>query len=128
MGDNGYSEFNINLDLSSIDGFENYYETPYLIYANNSAKKIFNKDFIGKGNTISPIFLMNELFDYCGLKGNEYLQYMSNLKSNIDVISDYYYKENGKFVEKDQSKYGDLIEEYRYINYYYSRNFKGGIK
>lgn len=128
LGDNGYSEFNINLDLSSIDGFENYYETPYLIYANNSAKKIFNKDFIGEGNTISPIFLMNELFDYCGLKGNEYLQYMSNLKSNIDVISDYYYKENGEFVEKDQSKYGDLIEEYRYINYYYSRNFKGGIK
>lgn len=126
LGDNGYSEFNINLDLSSIDGFENYYETPYVIYANNSAKQMFNKDFIGDGNIISPIFLMNELFDYCGLKGNEYLQYMSNLKSNIDVISNYYYKEDGIFIEKDQSKYVDLIEEYRYINYYYSRNFKGG--
>lgn len=124
LGDDGYYDFNIDLDVSNVGGFENYYETPYVIYANASAKKMFNKDFVGKGNTISPIFLMNELFDYCGLSGNEYLNYMSDLKSKIDVVSNYYYKENGVFVKKEESNYKDLIKEYNNVNYYYSRNFK----
>lgn len=124
LGDDGYYDFNIDLDVSNVDGFENYYETPYVIYANAATKKMFNKDFVGKGNTISPIFLMNELFDYCGLSGNEYLNYMSDLKSKIDVVSNYYYKENGVFVKKEESNYKDLIKEYTNVNYYYSRNFK----
>ncbi len=124
LGDDGYSELNIDLDISTIEGFENYYETPYVIYANAVAKKVFNKDFVGEGNTISPIFLMNELFDYCNLSGSEYLNYMSDLKAKIDVISEYYYKEDGEFVKKEQSKYKNLIKEYNYVNYYYSRNFK----
>ena len=124
LGDDGYYDFNIDLDVSNVGGFENYYETPYVIYANAAAKKMFNKDFVGKGNTISPIFLMNELFDYCGLSGNEYLNYMSDLKSKIDVVSNYYYKENGVFVKKEESNYKDLIKEYNNVNYYYSRNFK----
>lgn len=124
LGDDGYSELNIDLDISTIEGFENYYETPYVIYANVAAKKVFNKDFVGEGSTISPIFLMNELFDYCNLSGSEYLNYMSDLKAKIDVISEYYYKEDGEFVKKEQSKYKNLIKEYNYVNYYYSRNFK----
>lgn len=124
LGYDGYSELNIDLDISTIEGFENYYETPYVIYANVAAKKVFNKDFVGEGSTISPIFLMNELFDYCNLSGSEYLNYMSDLKAKIDVISEYYYKEDGEFVKKEQSKYKNLIKEYNYVNYYYSRNFK----
>lgn len=124
LGYDGYSELNIDLDISTIEGFENYYETPYVIYANVAAKKVFNKDFVGEGSTISPIFLMNELFDYCNLSGSEYLNYMSDLKAKIDVISEYYYKEDDEFVKKEQSKYKNLIKEYNYVNYYYSRNFK----
>ena len=116
----------INLSLDSIEGLENYYETPYVIFANESAKNVFNKDFVGNGNTISPIFLMNELFDYCGLKGNQYLQYMSNLKKTIDVINPYYYKEDQEFTLINNSKYVNLIDEYNKVNYYYSRNFGVG--
>lgn len=72
----------------------------------------------------TPIFLMNELFDYCNLSGSEYLNYMSDLKAKIYVISEYYYKEDGEFIKKEQSKYKDLVKEYNYVNYYYSRNFK----
>ena len=119
-----YNEFGINLDLSTLEGFENYYETLYIIYGNESAKRTFNQDFIGHGDTISPIFLMNEVFSYCNMKGNEYLQYMEKLKNNIDVISDYYYKEDGTFIKKEQTKYSKLIKEYESVNYYYSRNFR----
>lgn len=125
LGENNlsYNELGINLSMDSIEGFVNYYETPYIIYANNSAKNTYNKSFVGKGNTISSMFLMNELFDYCDLKGNEYLQYMSDLKSKIDVINNEYYKENNAFVYTSDSKYKNLIQEYKYINYYYSHNY-----
>ena len=72
----------------------------------------------------TPIFLMKELFDDCNLSGSEYLNYMSDLNAKIDVISEYYYKEDGEFIKKEQSKYKDLVKEYNYVNYYYSRNFK----
>lgn len=126
LGDNSYEDLGINLSLDTVEGFENYYETPYVIYANDAAKEIFGKDFVGERDTISPIFLMNEFFDYVGLKGNQYLQYMSNLKKTVDVINPYYYKENQEFVLTNDSKYSSLIDEYNKINYYYSRNFLGG--
>lgn len=121
IGENGYSELGINMDLDNVEGFLNYYETPYVIHANKSARKMFNKSFVGEGNNISPIFLMNELFDYIGLEGNEYLQYMSNLKEKIDVINDYYYKEDKIFVKNDNIN--KKLEEYKLVNYYVSNNF-----
>ena len=130
LGENekSYESFGINLDLSTISGFENYYETPYVIHANNSAKKLFNNDFVGEGRKISPIFLMNEVFNYCNFKGNQYMQYMSYLEENIDVISEYYYKQDDEFVEKSELRNKELLDEYRIVNYYYSNNYeRGGI-
>lgn len=125
LGENAlaYNELGINMDLSNEEGFINYYETPYIIYANDSAKKVYGKSFVGEGSTISPIFLMNELFDYCGLKGNEYLQYMSDLKSSVDVISNPFNKENGRFIYSVDSKSKEKLKEHKFVNYYYSRNY-----
>lgn len=120
LGDNAsvYHDLGINIDLSDMEGFLNYYETPYVIHANEAAKSVFDNDFVGEGDTISPIFLMNELFDNMGLAGNEYLQYMADLKEKVDVISSVYYKEDGEFVLASDSKYKAFIEEYEWINYY----------
>ena len=120
LGDTGYEELGINLDLSEEEGFLNYYETPYIIYGNSKAKELFNKSFIGKGNDISPMFLMNELFDYVELDGNEYLQYMSDLKKEIDVINPYYNKIDSKYIKSEENK---LVQEYELVNYYVSKNF-----
>ena len=124
LGENGYSELGINLDLSTIDGFLNYYETPYVIHANDSAKLMFDKNFVGKSDDISAIFLMNELFDYLDLKGNSYMQYMNELKNRVSVISDYFYKENNNYILKEDSIYKDLVDEYYSMNYYYSNYYK----
>ena len=121
--DLAYKTLGINMSLDNLEGFKNYYETPYVIYGNNSAKKMFDNDFVGEGEDISPIFLMNKVFELCDFKGNEYMQYTSNLLKNIDVISNYYYKEKGVYVRKEESKYEDIITEYNYVNYYVSRNF-----
>lgn len=113
-----YHELDINLDFSSVDGFLNYYETRYVIHANDSAKEIFDNSFVGRGDTISPIFLMNELFENMNLNGNNYLQYMSDLKEKIDIINKVYYKEDGAFIESSSSKYKNIVDEYSSVNYY----------
>ena len=108
------------MDISTIEGFKNYYSVPYIIYGNSSAKKMFNKSFTGKGEEISPIFLMNEIFDYLGLKGNQYMQYMHDLKKNKKVINPIYKKVNGEYIKsKDVDD-----SEFEIVNYYVANNFK----
>ena len=67
---------------------------------------------------------MNELFEYIGLKGNSYLQYTSDIKNNISVINNIYYKEDNKYVEKDNSSYKDIINEFMKVNYYWAKDYK----
>ena len=43
----GYEMMGINLDLSTVEGFKNYFETPYIIWGNDAAKKAINKNFVG---------------------------------------------------------------------------------
>ena len=67
---------------------------------------------------------MNELFEYIGLKDNSYLQYTSDIKNNISVINNIYYKEDNKYVEKDNSSYKDIINEFMKVNYYWANDYK----
>ena len=117
-----YNELGIDMSISNTKSFENYYSIPYFIYGNNAAKKTLNKDFKGEGNTISPNFLMNEVFEYIGYKGNEHLKYTSELKQYIDVINNIYYKENNQYTLRSESIYADKVKEFQYINYYYATN------
>lgn len=70
-----------------------------------------------EGNTISPNFLMNEVFEYIGYKGNEYLKYTSEFKKYVEVINNIYYKEDNQYALRAESKYSDKIKEFQYINY-----------
>lgn len=121
-GTYAYDELGINMDLSTIEGFENYYSIPYVIHANESAKEIFDKDFTGELDTISPNYLMNELFEYIGYEGNEYLKYTSEIKKQIDVINPIYYKEEGEYISSSNSNYQNMIDEFIKVNYYWANN------
>lgn len=126
LGENNsvYHMLNINLDLFTLDGFKNYYQTPYIIWANEKAKEVFNKDFVGKGNDISPCFLMAELFRYLGWKGNEYMQFITQFKEKIDVVHSLYFKEDGEF-KKELSEDGKkLWKEFINVEFYQSQNFQ----
>lgn len=120
----GYKMLDINLDLSDIQGFKNYYQTPYLIWANDTARKTLNKEFVGEGNTISPNFLMTELFDYIGWEGNEYMQYVSNLKEKLDVNHEIFFKENGEYKNKSEIENKEAWTDFLNVQHYYSLNFK----
>ncbi len=93
VNNKGYENLGISMDTSNIDGFRNYYETPYIFWANKSAKEILEKDFLGENKDISPNFLMAELFQYMEWEGNEFMNYLIDLKDDISVSHKLYFKE-----------------------------------
>jgi len=121
--DIGYKMLGIDIDMKTPQGMVNYYETPYIIWGNDSAKEVFGDVFKGEGNTISPNFLMPELFNLMGLKGNEYMQYINDLKQSMDVLNKVYYKENGEYTNKLSKENEELLKEFTNVEFYYSHNF-----
>lgn len=96
-GSSVYHALGIDLDLSTAQGFSNYYATRYLIWANDAAKAILGNDFCGEGPTISPCFLMDEVFSLCGWDGNAYMQAMRDVKAALPVITT-----NGRYMERGE--------------------------
>lgn len=124
----GYDMLGIDLDFASEEGFLNYYETPYIIWGNNAAKEVLDDDLVGVGNDISPNFLMAEIFGYLGWEGNEYMQYISDYKQMIDVNNKVNFKEEGIYRPTLSPENQKRYEDYLNVEYYYSRNFKKGVK
>lgn len=120
MGENnsGYELMGINFDLNTIEGAQNYYQTPYVIHANDVAKQQLGKSFVETGNTVSPMFLMNEFFDYAGIKGSSYAQYLSDLKKTYDVLGASFVKQNGKYVLRSDVVEDPLLQNQTIIEYY----------
>lgn len=84
-----YSSYGMDVDLSTEQGFFNYYSTEYLIWLNDAAKERLGLYETGRtGPTISPCYLMNVLFDTLGWgKGPAYLQAMGDMMQAFPVYS-----------------------------------------
>lgn len=95
LGSNAaYEKLGIDISFMSPEGAANYYETPYVFYANEAAKERLQRDFQGTGSTVSPMLLMNELFEYTGLSGPAYLNYLQSVKETYSVINPVYVGKN----------------------------------
>ena len=68
-GNSAYADMGLTFDLGTLQGFYDYYATPYLIWANSAAKEVLDSDFTGEGGDFSPCFLMPKVFDLCGWTG-----------------------------------------------------------
>lgn len=68
----------LDVESDTEEGFRNHFSTEYLIWANDTAKQVFGKDFIGEGPTISPCYLMNLLFEQCGWERPAFMQAMDD--------------------------------------------------
>lgn len=127
LGNNNivYKTLGVNFDFNTEEGFYNYYDTPYIIWGNDSAKKVLANDIKGKGPKIGPYFLMNEFFKLVGYKGNEYMKLSNNVKSAVDVISSKErYKEDGVLRWKVSPKDRDKLQDFFKVEYYWSTNFR----
>ena len=122
-GNSVYNELGINLDLSTEEGFHNYYDTQYLIWGNEAARALFG-DLSGEGPGISPMYLSTLLFDCCGWEGPAVMGLNRDLISRVPIISSAGYSiETGvPFGEHTEAGLA-LVEKEKYVSYYCTRNF-----
>ena len=114
-----YANLGINLDLSTAEGCYNYYSTPYVIWANDSAKEVLGNDFKGQGPTIGPYYLMNEFFSLAGYEGNNYMKFMNNVKEHFTTINPTFLVEDGEFRRDASEKNIDLYNDFLQVEYYW---------
>lgn len=107
----------ISTDIREKEGFLNLYETPYIIWANDLAKERFNKNFKKQGETISPNYLIPYLLEYLEIYGDEYIQYMNELREYYPVNDKYYYfKEDNLYIKRSMPKYlKEKESDYNYM-------------
>lgn len=126
LGDDGevYDALGINMDLSTQEGFLNYYSTRYLIWANDAAKEVLDNDFSGEGPDIGPYFLMNLLFEECGWEGPAFMQMTDTVMESVPVIhSSGLYMKDGKVEEQLDLEDRDLVADDRNAQYYWRKHF-----
>lgn len=126
-GNSVYDELGINIDVSTHEGFLNYYSTEYVIIANDAAKEVTGKNFTGTGPVTSPCFLMNVLFDELGYAGTGYMQFADTVRqkmpalNSVGVVDEH----NGFYsVEDLPENLADIYDEFLCGAYYESMNFK----
>lgn len=85
-GNSAYIEMGATFDLSTLDGFYDYYATPYVIWANSAAKETLGRDFVGDGGDFSPCFLMTELFDQCGWTGPGFMELSRQVRAVTPLV------------------------------------------
>ena len=119
-GNSTYAMFGVNLDLGTEDGYYNYYTTPYLIWANDAAKKALNNQFAGDGGRTSPAFLMDKLFTLAGWDGPAYMKAIRALEAKTTFLNRQYRMENGVLtgVNADSSADPEWVTQFRQIEYY----------
>lgn len=85
-GNTAYTSLGADFDLSTVEGFYDYYSTPYVIWANSAAKKTLGNDFTQDGGDFSPCFLMQELFDQCGWEGPGFMQLARQVREVTPLV------------------------------------------
>ena len=102
-----YAALGIDIFEETEESFYNHYNTEYMIWANDSAKKILDNEFVGQGPDISPCFLMNVLFEQCGWAGPSFMKLSDSVMEAMPVVTTLgRYLQNGELVTST-----DLLEE-----------------
>ncbi len=115
----GYTKLGIDANRNLVDGFINYYKTPYLIYGNNAAKDLTGREFLGYSDIyISPNMLMPTVYNYIGFNNNSYGNYLAKEISEISMICDKYLCLNNRFIKND-SMNEKYLYEYSIIENYW---------
>ena len=126
-GNSVYHELGINMDVSSEEGFFNYYGTRYFIWANDAAGEALGRDFRGEGPDVSSCFLMNLLFDRLGWKGNAWMQATTEIWKKVPVLTSVWRYEQEDGVLAQQMDIDGLLalDTYWDLEYYYRTHFRG---
>lgn len=130
LGNNGsvYAELGIPLDTSDASGLFGKYSTDYLLWGNAAARALLGEDaFSGEGETISPNFLMNLVFDRLDWQGNAWAQFTDSVRQKMPVITTIgRFAWQGRYLPESDlpQEAQDLLNRYRQVQYYYENRAK----
>ena len=123
-GSSVYAEMGVSLDVSTQEGFYNYFSTPYLIYANKAAKESLGQDFRGDGGDISPCFLMDKLFFECGWTGDGFMQLQRETRAVTPLMhEDGYRMVDGSITLDVPDDVAEVCRRYLCAQYYREQHF-----
>lgn len=118
-GESVYRELEANLDLGTLEGFSNYYSTPYFIWANTAAKELLGEDFTGWGGNLSPCFLMTKLFDLCAWEGPCFMQLSREMRDFTPLVHvQERFLVDGVLTGRLDGAAGELYRDYLCAQYY----------
>ena len=124
-GNSVYTEMGINMDVSTLDGFYNYYATPYVIYANQAARDLLGNDFAEPGGDFSPCFLMAKVFDECGWEGPGLMQLQREMREFSPLMSSNGWRmQNGQLTMELEGAAEDENGRYLRAQYYIETHLK----
>ena len=124
-GNSVYTEMGINMDVSTLDGFYNYYATPYVIYVNQAARDLLGSDFAEPGGDFSPCFLMAKVFDECGWEGPGFMQLQREMRAVSPLMSSNGWRmQNGQLTMELDGTAEDENGRYLRAQYYIETHLK----
>ena len=125
-GNSVYKRLGVDFDFHTTEGFCNYYCTPYIIHANDSAKEALGFDFVGEGPRISPCFLMNLFFRLAGLEGNRYMQSANEMMDASPLVHTYkLFWQDDSVTEAPNERIREAYRRFRIAQYYWRWTLPG---
>lgn len=114
-----YEAAGVSFDMTTTEGFYNYWSTPYLIWANSAAKQVLGSGFTGDGGDLSPCFLMAELFDQCGWTGDSFLQLQRMVRDVTPLLhGSGLFWHNGALTDGLSTQDTEIVYGYRNAEYF----------
>jgi phosphoglycerol transferase MdoB-like AlkP superfamily enzyme len=120
-----YTELGIDFDFNDERGFTNYYGVPYIVFANDAAKRALGDEFTGRGENFSPCFLLGEIFARARLGGNEFMKASNEVRAITPVIhTSGVYSIGGQLTKTPPEESMAGIERFMRLQFYWRHNFK----
>lgn len=122
-GNSAYADMGLTFDLGTLQGFYDYYATPYLIWANSAAKEVLGSDFTGNGGDFSPCFLMPKVFDLCGWTGPGFMQLARQVREITPLVHERgLYLSGGQITDALPQGQQDFVDRFLWAEYWRENN------
>lgn len=122
-GNSAYADMGLTFDLGTLQGFYDYYATPYLIWANSAAKEVLGSDFTGEGGDFSPCFLMPKVFDLCGWTGPGFMQLARQVREITPLVHERgLYLSSGQITDALPQGQQDFVDRFLWAEYWRENN------
>lgn len=122
-GNSAYADMGLTFDLGTLQGFYDYYATPYLIWANSAAKEVLDSDFTGSGGDFSPCFLMPKVFDLCGWTGPGFMQLARQVREITPLVHQRgLYLSGGQITDALPQGQQDFVDRFLWAEYWRENN------